>query len=209
MIRPRRFRCARVTGSESDAVHPHTLTPSHPVTRASVSAAPRTRGYLWLVLAIVAPGCGYTVGSQYSAEIRTVHVPTFTSNQYRRGIELQLTEAVQKQIQQRTPFRLAKEGEADTRLRGRLVNFQKGVLGETGQDDARELQINLAVEVTWEDLRTGQVLAQQQLPIGPDIVMQSTQAEFAPEVGQSLATATQSAVDRLARNIVEMMEQPW
>ena len=161
------------------------------------------------MLAIVAPGCGYTVGSQYSAEIRTVHVPTFTSNQYRRGIELQLTEAVQKQIQQRTPFRLAKEGEADTRLRGRLVNFQKGVLGETGQDDARELQINLAVEVTWEDLRTGQVLAQQQLPIGPDIVMQSTQAEFAPEVGQSLATATQSAVDRLARNIVEMMEQPW
>lgn len=169
--------------------------------------------YLLLAIAIVTTGivsgCGYTVGSPYSAEIRSVYVPTFSSNQFRRGVELQLTEAVQKQIQQRTPFRLAKEGAADTRLRGRIVNFQKGVLGETGQDDARELQINLAVEVTWEDLRTGQVLAQQQIPIGPDIVMQTTQAEFAPEVGQSLATATQTAVDRLARNIVDMMEQPW
>ncbi|MBI5759518.1 MAG: hypothetical protein HZA46_13450 [Planctomycetales bacterium] len=157
----------------------------------------------------LAPGCGYTVGSPYNAEIRSVYVPTFTSNQFRRDIELQLTEAVQKQIQQRTPFRLVKEHQADTRLRGKVVSFQKGVLGETGLDDARELQINLAIEMTWEDLRTGQVLAQQQIPISPDVITQATQAEFAPEVGQSLATATQQAVDRLARNIVEMMEQPW
>lgn len=154
-------------------------------------------------------GCGYNVGSPYNAEIRSIYVPTFTSNQFRRGIELQLTEAVQKQIQQRTPFRLVKEQNADTRLRGKIVTFQKGVLGETGLDDARELQMNLAVEVTWEDLRTGQVLAQQQIPISPDVILQTTQAEFAPEVGQSLATATQQAVDRLARNIVDMMEQPW
>ena len=162
-----------------------------------------------IVTGALASGCGYTVGSPYNAEIRSIYVPTFTSNQFRRDIELQLTEAVQKQIQQRTPFRLVKEQQADTRLHGKVVNFQKGVLGETGLDDARELQINLAIEVTWEDLRTGQILAQQQIPISPDVITQGTQAEFAPEVGQSLATATQQAVDRLARNIVDMMEQPW
>ena len=35
------------------------------------------------------------------------------------------------------------------------------------------------------------------------------QAEFAPEVGHSLATATQDATTRLARRIVNMMETPW
>jgi hypothetical protein len=37
----------------------------------------------------------------------------------------------------------------------------------------------------------------------------AAQAEFAPEVGQSLATGDQTAIDRLARNIVDMMEKPW
>lgn len=154
-------------------------------------------------------GCGYMLGSAYQAEVRTVAVPTFTTSSYRRGIEYRLTEAVQSQIKMRTPFRLAHESVADTQLTGRLVNVRKRTLGETGQDDPRELQLSLAVEVTWEDLRTGRILAQQQIPVSPEVVRLVTRAEFAPEVGQSRATATQDAVDRLARRIVEMMESPW
>ena len=73
----------------------------------------------------VLPGCGYTVGAPYATDIRTVHVPTFDCADYRRGYELQLTEAVQKQIQLRTPYRLAKEPGADTRLTGRIVSIDK------------------------------------------------------------------------------------
>jgi hypothetical protein len=36
-----------------------------------------------------------------------------------------------------------------------------------------------------------------------------SQAEFAPEVGQSLATGTQQSVTRLAQQVVDMMETPW
>jgi hypothetical protein len=32
---------------------------------------------------------------------------------------------------------------------------------------------------------------------------------FAPEVGQSLTTATQQAIDAMARQIVDLMEAPW
>jgi hypothetical protein len=35
------------------------------------------------------------------------------------------------------------------------------------------------------------------------------QAEYAPEVGQSLATAEREVIDRMARDIVNMMETPW
>lgn len=162
-----------------------------------------------LLALLAAPGCGYMLGSAYQAEIRSVHVPTFTSNAFRRGIEFQLTEAVQREIKKRTPFRLAKEPQADTRLTGHIVEVKKDVLGESGFDDPRELQLRLAVEVTWEDLRSGRILSRQVIPLEPEVVHLISQAEFAPEVGQSLATGTSQAVDRMARRIVDMMEAPW
>lgn len=154
-------------------------------------------------------GCGYNVGSPFSQEIRSVHVPVFKSGSNRRFLEFQLTEAVQKQIQQRTHFRLVKDEDADTRLTGRIVDLRKSVLGMTELSDARELQVNLLVEVTWEDLRTGKILDQKQVPLPPEMLSLAAQAEFAPEVGQSLATADQALIDRMARNIVDMMEVPW
>ncbi len=154
------------------------------------------------------PGCGYMVGNAYGPDVRTVEVPIFENDTFRRGIEYQLTESVQREIQLRTPFRLVK-GPADTRLTGRIVEARKNVLGETRNDDPRELQLALFVRVTWEDLRTGQLLAQQEVPLQPQAIPTVGVAEFAPEVGQSLASATQDATNRLARQIVNMMEAPW
>ena len=162
-----------------------------------------------LLVLLASAGCGYTVGAPFSPEIRSVHVGLFNSGSNRRFLEYQLTEAVQKQIQQRSHFRLVKESDADTRLTGRIIDLRKTALGQTRNSDARELQVNLQVEVTWEDIRSGQILAQQRVALPPELLQLAAQAEFAPEVGQSLATADQSAVNRLARNIVDMMEVPW
>lgn len=163
---------------------------------------------LWCGLCVLA-GCGYMVGNAYGPEVRTVEVPLFENETFRRGLEYQLTEAVQKEIQTRTPYRLSKGLGSDTRLTGRIVGVQKTVLGETQYDDPRELQVAMFVVVTWEDLRTGQLLASQEVPLQPQAIPVIGQAEFAPEIGQSLATATQEATDRLARQIVNMMEAPW
>ncbi len=151
-------------------------------------------------------GCGYTVGNGFNPEIRTVSVPIFENDTFRRGIEVQLTEAVQKEIQKRTPYRLAKGLDADTRLTGKIVQTRKDVLGENRFDDPRELQISLMVVMKWENLRTGEVLAQQEVPLSPNAIPLSSQADFAPEVGQSLATGTQDSLNQLARRIVNMME---
>lgn len=155
------------------------------------------------------PGCGYTVGGAYDPSIRSVHVPTFTTESYRRGLEIQLTDAVQKQIQNRSHFRLVHEPDADTRLTGRIARVGKTVLGESKFDDPRELQLRFEVVVTWEDLRSGRILAEQRVPIAPEAVRLVSESSFAPEVGQSLATGTQEAIDRMARQIVELMETGW
>jgi hypothetical protein len=148
------------------------------------------------------------MGRGFESKIQSVYVPIFTSQSDRRGLEFQLTEAVHQEIQNRTPFLLVEEPSADTKLVGKIVNTRKRVLGETRFDDPRELQMSLMVEVRWENLRTGEILAEKRVPISENDVQLIQRSEFAPEVGQSLATAYQQLVTRMAREIVDMMEAP-
>ena len=154
-------------------------------------------------------GCGYTVGNGFSPDIKSVSVPIFENKSNRPGLEYQLTEAVQKTIQNRTPYKLAKGMDADTRLTGEIVQVRKDVLGENANDDPRQLQFTIMVRVTWVNLKTNEVLAKQEVPVAPEAIPLKGQAEFAPELGQSQASATSTAIDQLAKHIVQMMEAPW
>jgi hypothetical protein len=71
------------------------------------------------------------------------------------------------------------------------------------------LQYTLSVQVVWEDLRTGNVLAEQTIPINPVGLSLESSADFAPELGQSQASANQKVVHQLAAQIVDRMEAPW
>ncbi|MBM80845.1 MAG: hypothetical protein CMJ78_09650 [Planctomycetaceae bacterium] len=162
-----------------------------------------------LVGVVSLSGCGYTVASSFPEEVRTIEVPIFATGTFRRGLEFQLTEAVHKEIQRRTHFRLVKGGTGDTRLIGRIVDARKNVLGETAADDPRDLQLGISVEVEWQDLRTGRRLAQDSIAVPEELAQYFSVSSFAPEVGASLATAQQQAIDDLARQIVNAMESPW
>lgn len=162
-----------------------------------------------LLAALSLAGCGYMVGPNYGPEIRTVHVPVFKSDSFRRGYEVQLTEAVQKQIQQNSTLRLAKEPGADTRLLGRIVEISKKVENQNKYDDPRELELAFAVEVRWEDCRSGALITEQTFPVSSSVNQSIIEASFAPEAGQSMATATKDALDQMARHIVQLMEAPW
>ncbi|MBW3542079.1 MAG: hypothetical protein KY476_17555 [Planctomycetes bacterium] len=167
----------------------------------------------FLILALLATasgltGCGYLIGSPHPPEIRTVSVPIATNETFRRGVEFQLTEAVHEQIQSTTHMRLGRDAEADARLTMQIIDVRKDVLGETAFDDARELQLSYAVVATLEDLRTGAV-HREEIAIPAATAQFLSTAAFAPEVGQSLATARQRVIDDLARQIVNRMEVPW
>ena len=164
------------------------------------------------VFAIALPGCtllGYTSGSPDLPHVRTIHVPIFEMDGFRRDVEYMLTEAVQREIKTRTSYRIADAAVADTILSGRILDVRKDVLGETRFDDPRELQLSIGVEVIWVDRRSGEVLNRRTFTLGPEFRQQLAQAEFAPELGHSLATAMDDAVTGLANQIVDMTELPW
>ncbi len=181
-----------------------------PHRRTTISALAATAGAcLAVAVGCAVAGCGYTVGNAFRAQVRTVAVPVFKNETFRRGLELQLTSAVQTEIQDRTPFLLASDSTADTRLVGSIVQASKSPLTYAPFNDPRQLQLTLAIQVRWEDLRSGQVLAYQQIPISPDTVALLSTSDWAPELGQTRASAEQKAVTTLARSIVDLMETPW
>jgi len=180
--------------------------------------APRAK---WLTLAMLAVcvlpislavGCaGYRVGSAslYPPNIQTVYVPIFESDSFRRGLGERLTEAVIKEIELKTPYKVVGTPQADSVLYGRIVNDTKRVIVENWYDLPRESEINLVVQVGWVD-RKGDVLSNQAaIPLPPAMVEIGQTGMLVPEYGQSVATSYQTAIQRMAERIVAMMESPW
>ena len=160
-------------------------------------------------LLLTAAGCGYVFGPSNMQGVRTIHVPVFKSDSFRRNLDYLLTEAVHNEIKTRTGYRLVDAASADTILEGRIVDVRKNPLSETRFDDPREIQLMLGAQVSWIDRRNGRILQQHVFPIGQELAQHSSQTAFAPEVGHSLATAQQEAVRRLAAQIVDLTEMPW
>lgn len=164
------------------------------------------------MLSICLTGCaGYQIGNRslYPPHIRTVYVPIFESASFRRNQGERLTEAVIKEIELKTPYKVVHTPDADSVLSGRIIEDLKHVTVPTLSGEPREVEVNMQVEVSWVD-RQGSVLRQAQpIPVMPEVVNIGSSASLIPEVGRSIATTQQQAIGRLAEQIVALMETPW
>jgi hypothetical protein len=164
---------------------------------------------------------GYTTQPNYDTTIRTVYVPIFKNKTFRRGLEFDLTRAIIREIEARTPYKVVSDpSRADTELSGTITLMSKGLLNRTQLNEVREAETILTAEVCWRHLGTGEILSRPRLTPGapppppgappppPTVVVQST-GNFIPELGGSITTAEKQNVDRLAVQVVSMMEKPW
>jgi hypothetical protein len=232
-------------------------------------------------LACVLPSCewdghftvlGYTTRPNYNTAIRTVRVPLFENRTFRQGVEFDLTRAVIREIEAKTPYKVVSHCNADTELTGKITGIVKNLVNVSQLNEIREGEMVVTVEVIWKDLRTGKILSQparrpgDPLPIevladsagrnmtgdpsavalgingpayptrpevaaapaepapggpalvaplpgepaaAPQPVVLSSRGNFIPELGQSVTSALQVNCNRLAVQIVNMMENPW
>ncbi|MBN2291317.1 MAG: hypothetical protein JXM70_02765 [Pirellulales bacterium] len=167
-----------------------------------------------MVLLAGVGGCAsYQIGNQslYPSHIKTVHVPVFDSLSFRRNLGEQLSEAVIKEIETKTPYKVVgSASEADSVLTCKIIQDQKNMIVQDWYNDPRQMQIAFRIQVSWVD-RKGDVLRQSQpIVISPATSTSVTASSIlTPEVGQSVATAQQLAIQRAAEQIVGMMETPW
>jgi hypothetical protein len=157
---------------------------------------------LAVTLLTLLTGCGYQTGGLYRENVRTVYVEMFQSKEFRRGIEMDLTEAIRKHIDRSTPYKNAARERADTILSGEVLEWREAALGKDFVTQLpRESAATLIIRFRWQDMRTGKLLVDE-----PRFL---TTVEYVKPVNETAYLARQDAVNKLARRIVETMESPW
>lgn len=144
-------------------------------------------------------GCGYRHAMLYPAGIATVNVPIFQNRTFYQGVEFDLTEAVIKEIESRTPYKTASAG-GDTILQGTIVRISQHQLSRTAEGGLpQEIEVRVVVDIEWKDQRDGKILRERRGMIGV--------GRFVPTraIGEPFPVAQHEAVQRLAAQIVATM----
>jgi hypothetical protein len=163
------------------------------------------------LLLVAASGCAaYRIGSRtlYGPDVNTVFVPMIESESFRRDLGERLTEAVCKEIELKTPYKVVGTPNADSVLVAKLVSDTKRVVVENQNDDPRAVEIALYCQVNWYNRRREPLGPGGALALPPELSVTQT-APMLAEAGQSVATQQQEAIQRLAEQIVATMEEPW
>lgn len=191
------------------------MSSSRPLRKCLRAFAPLREIFLLCLLSFglaLHVGCiGYQVGagSLYAPDVATVYVPMIDSDSYRRDLGERLTEAVCKEIELKTPYKVVNSPNADSILSARLLTDTRRNLVENAFDDPRVSENEIRAEVTWLNRRRLPMGPVQNIAIPPDLVGMSATSNLIPEAGQTVATSQQQAIDRLAQQIVATMESPW
>jgi len=149
-------------------------------------------------------GCsGYSHGWPYPENVETISVKMFDTKSFRRDHEYVLTDAICKQIETQTPYRIvADENVADTQLSGYMTSIGSAVLStdrETGRTLENEVRASLIF--TWKNLKTGELIVNSKKV--------EAVASYASLLGQDFDYAANVAMNKAAEKVVESMQTPW
>jgi hypothetical protein len=138
-----------------------------------------------------------------TSEVKTVFV-TFKSQVFRRDLQLMLEEAVTKEINMRTPYRTVGNPEkADAILSGTITVDDKNLVVEAPTNLPRQMSSTMTVWLGYKHNPPKE--SEKNLP--PTPITETLQ--FVPEIGQTTLSSFQQVTENIAKQIVDMMEQPW
>ncbi len=150
---------------------------------------------------VFAVNCGYSSRSLLRSNVRSIYVPIFDNNTFRRGYEFDLTKAVRDQILLRTRLDIVDKDEADSILFGKITSVDENVLIEDREDNIVESRVMVAIEIRWVDKRTGRTILERKNIRRP--------AEFIVLRNETLTSSRNEAFVKIAQGIVDAMEEDW
>ena len=159
---------------------------------------------------ILAPGCassptdGYTFQSTYPSDYRTVAVHIFDNRTFDRDIEFDLADALVKEIESRTPYKVTYARRADTILTGRIVNVERDQISRSrGTGLGEEVLYIVTVDFSWRDARTDEALTERKDFTADSLFLPS------PPHGEPIELARFAVAQQLASDIVDEMRGEW
>lgn len=150
------------------------------------------------------PSRGYAFTSTFDESIQSISIPLFRNETTSRGLELQLTESIIKEMQRRTPWHIAPADRADTTLVGVITSTDLTVLSDdpiTGL--VQEQAVGITIRFEWRDNRTGDLLLARD--------HYTASAVFSPSrgVGDRIELGQRNAIEELAHDVISEMRSSW
>jgi len=160
-----------------------------------------------LCFTLAAGGCGgstgYSNASLFPKDVESVYVEMFDNRSFRRGTEFTFSNALAKQIETQTPYKVVSSRDrADSVMGGQLVAISESILTvERDLGRALEKEVLLTAVVNWKSLKSGQLMINSQT-----VTAAASYSEFQ---GQDFTYASGVAANKLAQKVVQLMENPW
>ena len=150
------------------------------------------------------PTKGWSTASVWSDDIRTVSVGLFANATPNRTFEFEFTDALIKEIEARTPYKVTAPGRADTMVTGRIQRVEHTQLSKsrvTGVSE--EVTVSVTIDLSWTDLRTGETLLELESFTANSLFVPSNPTREPIELGAF------GAAQQLARDVVTEMQTDW
>ncbi len=172
------------------------------------------RGFAFLTTLLAAcliTGCaGYQIGNQtlYTANIQTIYIPMVKAPTLGPHMSERITEAVAKEVELRTPYKLVRDNYADAVLNIEITEYKQGINFKDKWGGPRQNNLEMRAKVELVNRRSLTPECGCEFSLDQEGIVLG-HGSMIPVAGQSTATEQQEAIDRLARCIVNSLEKPW
>jgi hypothetical protein len=140
----------------------------------------------------------------YAKQYKSVAVHIFENSTMQRTIGFMLTDAVIKEIQTRTPYRVIGEQFADTLLTGTVTNVDLDMIsGSRTTKLTNEMLIEVTINFEWINLQSGGRIVGRDKFTSSALFIPSQPSSEPIEIGQF------AVVQQLASDIVDQMQSSW
>ena len=173
---------------------------------------PRLTKHLALFIALGAslaacssdPTRGYSFKPAYEQNVRTIAVPIFENPTFYHGVEIQLTDAIIKELQRHTPYAVVNSGAAQSTLKGTVTDVKMRPMTTNRKTGlVEDVAVSMTIDFTWLDNRTGQpILSRSNFTASEDFVPSRP-------TNERLELGEHAVVQELARAIVSEMRSKW
>jgi hypothetical protein len=150
-------------------------------------------------------GCNYTSKPPFRTDIHTVGLRPIDNRELGYpGVEFDLTEALKKTIEAHSPYKVTSVEGADTILQCTITTIRQSTLVYSVNGGVpQELEMRIAVDYQWTNVRTGQVLA--------DAKGLAAVGRYVPTlpIAETASVGQHQAVQLLADKMVSAMRSGW
>lgn len=171
----------------------------------------KLNGLFLCITLVMIQGCGYTTRNALPEDVKTIYVKTVVNKvkvaeivAYKPGLEIDITNAIVHRLQRDGNLKVVESPEAaDVVLDADLIRFDQEGLRFSRLETSQELRIYIVMEVRLINAKTNQLIWIEENFSGD-------QEYFVSQLrDQAHDDAADSAVERLARNIVDRIVEDW